>query len=405
MKKIFNFIIIFYAATCFGQSYQGKIEKVSENSLYQIKLTPEVISASKNNLDFLRIFDSKNNEVPYVLFAGKSSDLKLVSLPIISKNITGNDTTSIIISNEKQINLDHLTLKIANTAVDKKYSISGSNDKNEWFGLVLNQTVTDLNEGRKTAVSRDFSFPLNNYKFLKFDFVDKNSLPINILEAYAQEKFSINNEKTELLGFREKITTDKETKQTKITITFDEPQLIEKLSFDISSPGYFLRDSRITVNKTRKRHKRTENFDEETAAFQLNSKTKNIFEIPEFFTDKFTIIIDNNDNMPLEVNKIRFFQSSQKILADLKKNESYTLKIDSKYTKPSYDLAESGIDFNQNYPAANLNKLQKTEDTSGKNKAESFWQTPYFMWICIILAVIFIGYFAVGLLKDVNKEN
>ena len=71
--------------------------------------------------------------------------------------------TSVIISNENLVKLNELTLKIANTEVDKKYNISGSNDGNEWFGLVNNQTVTGLNEAGKTSVDRSFSFPLNNF--------------------------------------------------------------------------------------------------------------------------------------------------------------------------------------------------------------------------------------------------
>ncbi|MFC4162212.1 hypothetical protein ACFOWU_01000 [Epilithonimonas zeae] len=405
MKKLISLIPILIASFSLAQTYQGKINKVSENGLHQILLTPEVRSASQNNIDFLRIFDSKNNEVPYVFYEGKSSNSSSKNFTIISKSAVPNVATSIIISNENALNIDHLTLKIANTDVEKKYNISGSNDQKEWFGLVINQKVIGLNDAGENFVERDFTFPLNNYKFLKFDFIDKNSLPINILEASLEENHSINQSKTELQNFTQKIETNKKLKQTRITITFPNSQVIDGISFEISSPSYYLRDARILINKTRVYKKSTENYVENISAFQLNSKSKNRFDVQSFFAKEFIIEIDNQDNPALEIKKTNLFQSPVSILTDLKPNENYTLKIDSTWSAPQYDLANSGIDFNQNYPVTTISNLEKLEQAKSKEAEKNFWQTPLFMWICIVLAVAIIGYFAVGLVKDINKES
>ena len=53
MRKTLEFGKIDYNGT--GR----KINKVSENGLNQILLSPEVRSVSQNNIDFLRIFDAK----------------------------------------------------------------------------------------------------------------------------------------------------------------------------------------------------------------------------------------------------------------------------------------------------------------------------------------------------------
>jgi len=405
MKKLISLIPILIANFSLAQNYQGKINKVSENGLHQILLTPEVRSASQNNIDFLRIFDSKNNEVPYVIYNGKSSNSSFKNFAIISKTAVPNVATSIIISNENSLNLDNLMLKIANTDVDKKYNISGSNDQKEWFGLVLNQTVIGLNDAGENFVERDFPFPLNNYKFLKFDFIDKNSLPINVLGAGLAQSHSVNQSKTELQNFTQKIETNKKLKQTRITITFQNPQVIDGIGFEISLPSYFLRDARILINKARVYKKSTENYAEDISSFQLNSKSKNRFDVQSFFAKEFTIEIDNQDNPVLEIKKINIFQSSVSILTDLKSNKNYTLKIDSTWSAPQYDLANSGIDFNKNYPVATISNLEKLDKSKPNEQAKSFWQTPIFMWICIVLAVVIIGYFALGLIKDMNKEN
>lgn len=404
-RQILNFISLFITCFSFAQNYQGKINKVSENGLHQILLSPEVRSASQDNIDYLRILDAKNNEVPYLVYKGKSNNSSLRSFKIISKTAIPNVATSVIISNENALNLDNLSLKIANTSVDKKYNISGSNDQKEWFGLVSNQLISDLNDVGKTSVERNFSFPFNNYKFLRFDFIDKNSLPINVLEASLEENHSVNQSKTELQNFTQKIETDKKQKRTRITITFPNPQVIDGIGFDISSPSYYLRDARILIRKPRVDKKSSKDYVESISDFQLNSKHKNRFDVQSFFTKELTVEIDNHDNPALEIKTIHLFQSPVQILTDLNANEIYTLKIDSTWSAPQYDLASSGIDFNQNYPVATLSNLEKVEQSKSKEAAKTFWQTPFFMWICIVLAVAIIGYFAVGLIKDMNKEN
>lgn len=406
MKKIFSLLSTFFALSfSLAQNYQGQINQVSENGLHQIVLSPEVRSASQNNLDFLRIFDAKNNEVPYVLFEGRSTDSQYENLTILSRNAVPNKVTSVVVSNEKALNLEHLILKIANTDVDKTYSISGSNDNQEWFGLVINQTINDLNDSGKTSVERNFSFPLNNYKFLRFDFIDKNSLPINVLEVGLEKNYAVKRSKIELQNFEQKITTDKKNKQTKIHISFKDPQVIDVIGFDISAPNFYLREARIVIYKTRTQKRTEVDYNETVSNFQLNSKVKNSFEVSELFVKEFTIEIDNQDNPELQINKISLFQDPVSILADLKANENYTLKINSKLSAPAYDLAQSGIDFNQNYPVATISNLDKIDDPKEADSSKTFWQNPLFMWLCIGFAVLIIGYFAMTMIKDLNKEN
>jgi hypothetical protein len=99
--------------------------------------------------------------------------------------------------------------------------------------------------------SKNFSFPLNNYKFLKFDFLDKNSLPINVLEAGLEYDNVVTGTKIALENFEQKITTDKNSKQSIITITFPSEQVINGINFDILSPSFYQRDVRILINKSR----------------------------------------------------------------------------------------------------------------------------------------------------------
>lgn len=406
MKKLFSFFLLLLSThCCISQDYQGKINPVSQNGLHQILLTPDMRSASKNDCNHIRITDAKNKEVPYVIFNSKSSASNYENISILSKAAIPNVSTTIVVSNADKQKIDHLLLNITNTEVEKRYNISGSNDRKEWFGLVNNQFVSDLEESGKLSVNKIFSFPLNDYKFIKIDFADKNSLPINV-ESAGIEKIAVDTAtKIELQDFEQKISTDSKNKKTFINIAFKTPQIIDGIGFHIAGPNYYLRDARIVVKKTRPIKKTEENYLEVMSYIRLNSKTNNQFDISEMFIKEFTIEIDNNDNPELEIKKIALFQTPVKIIADLKAGENYSFKIDNTLQAPNYDLAESGINLEQDYPITNVSHLEIINAPAKEVSAKKFWQKPLFMWICIIVAIAIIGYFSIVMIKDLNKEN
>ena len=78
--------------------------------------------------------------------------------------------------------------------------------------------------------------------------------------------------------------------------------------------------------------------------------------------------------------------------------------INPKLNKPNYDLVESGINFNQNFPEAQLENLDQLSENKTESEEKNFWQKPLFMWVCIIFTMGIIAFFALSLVKDMNKE-
>lgn len=405
MKTINFFLFILIFQVSFGQEYKGNIKSVSTNGLHKILLSPEIRTASENDIAHIRIFDANKKEVPYVFFGGNFSESSAINFPILAKEAIKNVSTYVILSNEEAKNIDNLVLKIANTDVSKKYNIYGSNDKKEWFGLVNNQIISGLNDSSGTSVERLFSFPLNNYTYLKFEFIDKNSLPINILDANLYSNSISNQPKIEIGTFQIKVTSNKEKKQTEMEITFPEAQVIDEIKFSILAPNFYLRDAEILVNKTRKVKNREESYQELFSSFQLDSKKTNQFRINELFAKQFTIVIHNADNPELTINKLELFQDQSSLIADLKSNENYTIIVDNKLNAPIYDLAQSGIDLDAKYPTTSITDLEKISKVEQIVTPKSFWQTSTFMWICIVLVVLILGFFSLSMIKDLGKEK
>ena len=93
----------------------------------------------------------------------------------------------------------------------------------------------------------------------------------------------------------------------------------------------------------------------------MNSTTSNVFQLNGFFEKEFTIEIDNQDNQPLEISKIKLFQNTVSVVADLKANEKYEVIIDSTLSKPNYDLANFTQNIAGELPETTISNLVKTD--------------------------------------------
>ena len=188
----------------------------------------------------------------------------------------------------------------------------------------------------------------------------------------------------------------------KLQFSADHFQKVDEIAFTISNK-LFSRNATLFVNKIRTIKRQTENYQQEISSFVLNSNTSNSFQLNGFFEKEFTIEIENQDNQPLDFSKIELLQNSLYVISDLKSNEKYEVVIDSTLTKPQYDLdnfiKESKID----YPKATISNFTKIASEKGNASEKPFWQSKAFMWICILFGIAIIGYFAIGLLKDMKE--
>ena len=408
MKNLNKVLFLLFASWCTAQNYTGNLQPVATDGLTKIVVEPELRSALQNNWDYFRILDTKGNEVPYAFdtrtISGTGSVLK--EFKILSKSSIPNVSTSIIIANESRIKFDLLTLTIANTEVVKTYSISGSDDQNQWYGLVNNETVDGLYSSTATEVRRDFSFPLNNYKFLRIDFVDKKSLPIQVLSASVTVEMDAQDlALVELKDLQQTITQNKSEKTTIIDLQFKTKQVINGLKFNISDPQFYRRNADIVVNKTRLRNRKQENYQESVTSFQLNSKTQNQFRINDIFEKNITIEIENQDSSPLVIDEIKLFQESVALISELKAGEKYTILVDSTLSAPKYDLSYLDDIIHTQFSESQITNLEKYNSKNKEKTEDLFWKTPLFMWVCIGFALVVIAYFSKGLLKDLGNNQ
>lgn len=390
----------------FGQSHKGVIEKVKEKGFHRILISPEVRSATDENFDFLRIYDESKKEIPFVVdfnkdyfFSNRYSQLR------ISEQKQIKDSVSYYIINvvEKMKYCSELSLKIANTGLNKEFNISGSDDGIHWFGLVMNSMLYDLNDFQNTYVRKTVSFPNNSYRYLKIEFNDKNSLPVNLLEVgYFMGEDKI-EPTTVLKDFKHKIVVDKTNKKTIIKFSANDFHTIDGIAFKIINSRFF-RAGSVFINETRKVKRREETYRKLVANFNFDSNTANSFKWESFQAKDFEIEIDNLDNEPLEIKEIKLLQNQFYLIADLEVLKNYEIVVDSTLLKPQYDLVKFLPNDLTKLKLIRISNFKKISSNKA-SETQQFWQTKWFLWTALVLAGLIIGYFAFGLLKDVEKKD
>ena len=407
--KLNSFFILFFLTNLSFAQFQttGKIKEVTANGFHEIALSPEIRSYSKQDLSDIRIFNAKGNAVPY--FIQSNSEALLSSFEeytIVSKTVLPKKSTSIVIEIPSIKNNNNISLLIANADVEKNYSISGSNDLEEWFGISNSQTLYDLNSTTEANVVKTISYPLSTYKYLKIDFDDKKTLPINVLKAGNFNTQLQKNILQDVIPVKSETRELSSQKETQIHVIFNTPQVINQISFEISRPTYYKRQAIIYKKVSSKTKRKIQIIDEEIVSFELNSNTKNTFEIPEIFEKEFFIKIENQDNLPLLISAVTYSQKPVSIIADLNANEKYTIKTGNKnLAEPVYDLSDFKNNIKGSLPKTEIFNIKQSVTSKNQTENKSFWQQGWFMWACILLGGLTILYFTASLIKDLKEKN
>lgn len=399
-------LFLLFGFSAFGQEFtvSAKISPIKESGPHVIYVGSQFRALADENPEIIRILDSKNKEVPYFLEYSPAAvgEQDFRKLPIIAKTNVPGKSSSFTIENTSGGKMQELTLAIANTDAVKTYSISGSNDNREFFGLVNNQILDGLQNPADTKAYKTLYLPLHNYKYIRIDFDDKKSLPINVLEA-GQLTESITPVAMEEIVPSVKIENTDDGKKTRIIVAQKHWILINRMVFDIKSPSFYKRSARILVNREetvkRKKKKNVTVLEE----FELDSSTKNAIDFLHFEEQEFVIEIDNQDNPPLDIASVKFYQVPLRIVADLKAGEKYTIVTgNEKFGAAQYDFINFKDKLPKNLPVATLSDAKAMNAVPSE---KSTTHNPWIMWVCIAAGAGIVIYFCISMVRDMKDKT
>lgn len=397
---LFLLFVFFVISQVTGQSFtlEAKIDSVLEDGNYQILIAPEVSTHLKQDFSDVRIYDSKNHEVPYFLKIEKAhvSTESFKSYEIIEHNKVPDCCTHLIIRNTEKNKIDNIGLIIKNADVRKKARLSGSDDMVNWYTIKDNYELESLYNNQKTEEVKILHFPLSDYEYFRLDISDSLSLPISILQA---GYYDVGHENATWLDLPAPtvVQTDSIDKKSYVKIAFQASQYIDRIKFNISGPDNFLRQAKICTRTTNNE----KSYYPVITAFELRSNRTNEVLLDSFFGKELYLIIDNRDNPPLSVESVDASQIRRTLITHLQKNMNYVLRFgDKNASLPDYDLKYFNDKLTIHPKVLKVGAVERIE--FDKVQDEEFFTTKLWVWAAVIGMVLLLAYFSVRMIKDIK---
>ena len=392
MKTRVLFYTVFFCFIAIKMQAQKTIcnlTTVASDGFYAIPISPRLSSYYTNDNADIRILDSKNQQVPFVVRQKgffNNSHLQ-IDLPIIKNNTDSNKTILIFQNNNKFRTLSSFYLQIKNNNVDRTAQLNGNNGlSNEWFAIAENILLDGQEKIDVTSYLQKISFPTNNYKYLQLVISNGKNKPLLIEKAFRDSSKLISSKDALLkenptCKFLQKdsagfsviiIANDSAYQINALQITNDKKSYINRVAkvFDKS-----ILLGNITITS------------EVELAFLSTTKAKRI-----------NILIENGDNPPLKINGIKTFIHNKEIVAFLNKNENYHLQFQNGSTViPNYELTKFVDSIPLLLPTLSVISFQNILEEKIVEKSNN----KIYMWLAITVIIVLLGLLTYKLTKEV----
>lgn len=421
MKYRYAILLALIPAFSWSQTwlYEAPV-KPNGNGYQDIYLPPSVTCRLGSGAGNIRMRDSSDNEVPYILSETKmvEEEASIVWMQRYEDDYWARWYSRSFFQNPKRLTLDRLALKIRNADVHQDFWLSGSDDMNRWY-IIKEDYGYDANyDPNSTWNLLTIHFPPTDYKYYKVEIRHFWREPIQIMGAgyYAYAETQGHSQ-----AVPDPVVTQREEgKQSIVDIQFDATHYLDQMLFEIDGPEFYLRNA--TLQK-----KVSGGGFEDVQQLQLNSKALNQLAFDHIRGWHWRMVIENKDDKPIRIAGVQARQRQQYLTAKLETKGQYKLLIgDETLRAPEYDLTYFKNDLPKARSAAavgNVVDLIKpavpTEPTGSGNAAPSpnapqpvatevekpFYQQPVFLWVGIGLIVVLIGGMSLKLLKDMKREG
>jgi hypothetical protein len=398
--SLFLCLGVFTKANDFKQ--KALLDTVHETGFYKIMLSPDIISGLNDTYSDLRIYDQKNREVPYLLFKENFyyKSVYFREFPIL-ENTTGDNSkrAKLILQNPDKALRSEIRLIIRNTDAEKEITLKGSDDKRTWYIITKGYPERLAGNSNDSSETRVLDFPPSNFGFFELSMPTKKHELFQVIKAgFIDEKMAkgayIPLPKPKMLQ-KDSLT------KSYITLIFEKPYEINCLEWEISWPEFFLRQCNIG----KKKYNPYPHF-ELLHSNELSSKKSLVWQFETIKTDTLTIIIENNNNLPLKIKSIKAFQLNIVAIAQLEGNNTYTLLFDNHtILKPDYDLKYFTDKIPQKLPEIQCSKplsiAGNTIDNT-KEKNHSILLNKSFLWTILIIVAFGLLLLTIKLLKEMK---
>lgn len=431
MKKIifqfsFALSLIFCSTSVFAQNFLYKREvkgilQKKETNWYKINVPLEVLE--KTSIDFsdvriVGVSDSDTLEVPFL--ARKTVqrfENEQVNFKIINSSKKDNAyffTLEKDAKTEESINL--IQLDFENTNFDWRIKLEGSQNQNEWFEI--------LNDYRIISIQNEFTdykftkliFSNSKYNYYRIKIVNKsesqsdrfenNEPKLNAATLFLQKTTAGDFEDLKIIS--QKIKINKEKKQTSIDIELSHSIPIDFISLEVKNDFDYYRTIQFNylLDSTKTEKGVIYNFvalhTSTLSSIEKQSGKSHFFIHSNEKSKNYQIIIDNQDNQPLDIGQLEIKSYVNHFFARVAptdKNVNYFLMYgNERLQKPNYDIVRFESTIPNEVTLLELDSEQKIPQKEVE-KVTPLFENSLWLWGLMGIIIIVLTVFTFKMMK------
>ena len=404
-KLKLTYLLLLFCSTGYGQikeySYKRKLTGIKDQ-WHIVALPNEIFKRVSNDLSDMRVFGlTKSNdtlEAPYILkLASEKISEKEVSFNLINQSKVSNGYYfTFEVPVETSVNQINLDFKEQN--FDWKLTLEGSQNQQQWFSIIEDYRILSIKNEQTDYQFTKVKFPYSKYRYFRL-FINSTKSPELIKAKLSLNQ--INEGKFREYSINSVIDEEKQNKQTIINIDLSSNVPVSKLTISVKNKYDYYRPVNITYLldsfKTEKGWKY--NYATLTSG-TLSSIEKNEFKFNSIILKKLKIIIENQDNEPLQVDSFSVKGYIHEIVARFNTPGTYYLTYgNSKAEKPNYDIARFSDKIPKNLTALKLDDEQLIGKGTIKQTGPLF-ENKIWLWIIMALTIMVLGWFSLKMIEQ-----
>ncbi len=393
-------------------NYKAPLNTVMQSAFYEINITPQLAAYLKADLADVRITNEQGKWIPHIIKSTQPvfTPNAFTAFPILSNDINDSGKSILILKNDAEKNkpdkadknISEIVLFIKNASVNRRATISGSNDKTKWFIIAENILIENNYKTAGNYFINSVKFDKIDYSYFKILIDNYKTDPLNIIKAGSYQPPAFAAAVNNFVPNPAPVFTQQDSSNGRsyIKITNREAYHISKLQLIAGGAKFFKRNANIytarndgTVNEAK---------NNSLLSFQISSAGANEFYIKNFKEKYFYVVLENGDNPALQVKNMVTLQQANKIVTFLEKGKQYFIVLDNAAAgKPDYDLETFKDSIPGTMDSIGFGALQNIPlPVVVKSTSHKWW-----LWPAIILAFIVLGSLSYKLLGEVRRTE
>jgi hypothetical protein len=377
-------------------AWRAKLEAVPQTGFYRIPLSLDWLWRVKADLSDVRIQNGQGVAVPFLVQQHENADETLfINFPILH-NTTDTSVTTIELDVSKKLGIGRIDLVMGNTAVERRASLSGSDDRRRWFIIDENLQLTNTTGSANGQFVQSLQFPFVQYRYLKLQIKNRGTDPLPVIKAGLFVDTAMKAVPDMYLNpgtvYRQ---VDSSNGYSYVWVHNQLSYPVNKIYLRLSGAKFYQRDVQVyQAEKGKAKALLT--------TIELHSGSEPIIWLPLVKAEDFFIAIKNGDNPPLQITSVTTFTQQQQLIAYLEKGKQYMLiGGNQEATFPQYDLSH----FRDSIPAslptiAHDQVLQNTAPLMAATAISQWW-----IWPAIVLMLLILTAVTLRMVREAGKEG